>query len=62
MSKTTLYGDDLIGMAKAAEAGRNYQRVNGTPSLNVIGFRIDGKYYSVKFNKAGIAVWENDDE
>lgn len=59
MTKTTLYGEDLAGMAKAATAGREYLRVNGMPSLNLIGFRIDGKYYSVKFNKAGISVWEN---
>ena len=59
MTKTTLYGENLQGLAKAAQAGRDYQRVNGTPRPQpVIGFRIDGAYYSVKFNKAGISVWE----
>lgn len=59
--KVALYGTDLLGMAKAAQAGLDYERVNGRPSLDVIGFRIDGKYYSVKFNKASISVWENDE-
>lgn len=62
MSKVVMYGSDLEGMAKAARAAQNYERVNGAPSLNVIGFRIEGKYYSIKFNKAGISVWENGEE
>lgn len=62
MTKTTFYGDNLEGMVKAANAARNYLRVNGMPSLGVIGFQIEQKYYSVKFNKAGVAVWENKDD
>lgn len=62
MSKVVMYGTDFHGMAKAADAAVSYERVNGLPSLNVIGFRIDGRYYSVKFNKAGISIWQNDDE
>jgi hypothetical protein len=56
--------DDLPGMAKAAESAMAYEAghrsKDGTDKLKNLGLRVDGKYYSVAFNKASISVWRSE--
>lgn len=63
--KVILHGhENLSGKAKAAERAMAYEAghrsADGTDKLKDMGLRIEGKYYSVRFNKASVAVWEND--
>jgi hypothetical protein len=52
---------DISGMAKAAEQAMAYEAghrsVDGTDKLKDMGLRVDGKYYSVRFNRTAISVW-----
>jgi hypothetical protein len=64
--KVILHGiDDLTGMAKAAESAMAYEAghrsTDGTDKLKDMGLRRDGKYYSVRFNKASVSVWRNEE-
>jgi len=56
--------DDLAGMAKAAESAMAYEAghrsTDGTGKLKDLGLRLDGKFYSVRFNKDSVSVWCNE--
>jgi hypothetical protein len=56
---------DLAGMVKAAEQAMAYEAghrsTDGTDLLKDMALRVDGKYYFVRFNKASVAVWRNDE-
>lgn len=58
MRKAILYGNDVVALARIAQSMRDseYDKVG-----NVVGVVSDNKDYSVKFNKAGVSVWCNDD-
>lgn len=58
MRKAILYGNDVMTLARIAQMARDSEYdILG----NIIGVVSDGKTYSVKFNKAGVSVWCNDD-
>lgn len=59
MGKYILNGDDIDGMLRALREAKRFEARDGRPSGNLLGLRIDGKTYSVKWNKSGISVWEN---
>lgn len=60
--KIILHGTvDVSGMAKAAEQAMVYEAGHrsgdGTDKLKDMGLRVDGRYYSVRFNKSSVSVW-----
>lgn len=58
MRKAILYGNDLTELAYVAASVRDSEYdIQG----NILGIIRNGKAYSVKFNKAGVTVWCNDD-
>jgi len=58
--KIILHGEvELDRMAKAATAALDYLREHGFETPKLLGLKIDGVYWSVKFNKASISVWRN---
>lgn len=58
MRKAILYGNDLTELANVAASVRcSEYDIQG----NILGIIRNGKAYSVKFNKAGVTVWCNDD-
>lgn len=59
--KFILRGDDLDGLARAAREALRVEQRDGRPSGNLLGLRVGGKFYSVKWLKWGLAVWANDD-
>lgn len=58
MRKAILYGSDLSELAHVAASVRDSEY--DVPG-NILGIVREGKAYSVKFNKAGVSVWCNDD-
>lgn len=63
--KIILHGiSDLSGMLKAAESAMSYEAghrsSDGTDKLKDLGLRIEGKFYSIRFNKASVSVWVNE--
>lgn len=52
---------DVHGMAKAAEQAMAYEAghrsKDDNDKLKDMGLRVDGKYYSVRFNKSSVSVW-----
>lgn len=58
MRKAILYGNDVVALARIAQSVRDSEYdIQG----NILGVVSDGKAYSIKFNKAGVSVWCNDD-
>jgi hypothetical protein len=56
--KIIMYGENVEGMAAALRAALRYQREDGMPSGRLMGLRIAGVVYSVKWGKASITVRE----
>ena len=51
--------DMLMRLAAAAQNAIEYEKKAGRPSGNLMGLRVNGLYYSVKWGKDSVTVWPN---